>query len=62
MAEPSKPIRYSWLGRPWPVCTAYTLELVTTTDVYPSCHGMPGTFATTWTAPVAGDSVTSFAT
>lgn len=59
--DPLKPIRNSRLRRPCPVWTAYSSDDPTTTELYESCQGAPGTAATTRTAPLTGSRLTTFA-
>jgi hypothetical protein len=59
--EPLNPIRNSRLRRPCPVWTANSSDDPTTTELYESCHGAPGTVATTRTAPLTGSRLTTFA-
>lgn len=60
--DPFIPIRYNRLRAPRPVWTAYKVPAdPTTTELYESCHGTPGTVATTRTLPLTGSRLTTFA-
>ena len=60
--DPFSPIRYSRLRAPCPVWTAYKVPAdPTTTELYESCHGTPGSAATTRTLPLTGSRLTTFA-